>query len=118
MGDVAISPALCDLGAKVSLMPYSICKNFHMHDLKPTTISLQLANRSVRYPLGIPEDIPLPVEKFSIPYDFDVIEIEEDVCIPIILGRHILATVGVMINVKNVKLSLQVRDKKVEFHLP
>lgn len=40
VGDVTISKTLCDLGASVSLMPYSIYKKLHMGDLKPTTISL------------------------------------------------------------------------------
>ena len=45
-------------------------------------------------------------------------EMEEDSRIPIILGRPFLATAGVMIDVKNGKLSLQVGDEKVEFSLP
>ena len=45
-------------------------------------------------------------------------EMEEDSHIPIILGRPFLATAGVMIDVKNDKLSLQLGDEKVEFHLP
>ena len=40
VGDVAISRALCDLGASVSLMPYSICQKLQVGELKPTTISL------------------------------------------------------------------------------
>ena len=43
---------------------------------------------------------------------------EEDSCIPIILGRPFLATAGAMIDVKNEKLSIQVGDEKVEFCLP
>ena len=50
VGDVTIRKALCDLGPSVSLMPFSICKKLQMGDLKPTTISLQLADRSVKYP--------------------------------------------------------------------
>ena len=45
-------------------------------------------------------------------------EMEEDFCIFIILRRPFLATVEVMIDVKNGRLSLQVGDEKVEFHLP
>ena len=58
-GGLTISRALCDLGASVSLMPYSICKKLQVGDLKPTTISLQLADRSVKYPLGVLMDVPL-----------------------------------------------------------
>ena len=59
VGDMTISKALCDLGASVSLMPYSICKKLQVGELKPTTISLQLADRSVKYLFDILEDVPL-----------------------------------------------------------
>ncbi|XP_057248121.1 uncharacterized protein LOC104896404 [Beta vulgaris subsp. vulgaris] len=67
LGDIAIKNALCDLGASVSLMPLSICKQLNMGELKPTRISLQLADRTVKFPLGILEDVPLRVGKFFIP---------------------------------------------------
>jgi len=76
--DVAIRRALCDLRASVSLMPYSICKKLQVGDLKPITISLQLADRSVKYLMGILEDVPLQVGKFFILYAFMVMEMEED----------------------------------------
>ena len=56
--------------------------------------------------------------KFFIPWHFVVMDMEEDSCIPIILGRPFLATARAMIDVKNGKLSLQVGDEKVEFSLP
>jgi len=68
--------------------------------------------------MGILEDVPLQMGKFFIPYDFMVVEMEEDSRIPIIIGRPFLATVGAMIDVKNGKLFLQVGDEKVEFCLP
>ncbi|KAJ9173786.1 hypothetical protein P3X46_016890 [Hevea brasiliensis] len=70
-------------------------------ELKPTTISLQLADRSVKYPVGILENIPIKVGKFFIPVDFVVLQMEEDVKIPIILGIPFLATTGAIIDVKN-----------------
>jgi len=56
--------------------------------------------------------------KFFIPCDFVFMEIEEDSCIPIILGEPLLAIVEAMINVKNDKLSLQAGEEKVELSLP
>jgi len=87
-------------------------------DLKPTTISLQLVDRSVKYPMSILEDVPLQVGKFFIPCNFIAGEIEEGSRIPIILGRPFLATAGAMIDVKNGKISVQVGNEKVEFSLP
>ncbi|XP_058003777.1 uncharacterized protein LOC131180166 [Hevea brasiliensis] len=101
IGDTSIDKALCDLGASVSLMPLSICEKLKVGDLKPTTISLQLADKSIKYPIGILENVPLKVGKFFIPVDFMVLEMEEDNHIPIILRRPFLATAGAIIDVKN-----------------
>ena len=106
IGDVTLSRTLCDLWASFSLLPYSIYKKLQVGEMKPTTISLQLADRSIKYPLGILEDVPLQVGKFFIPCDFVVLEIEEDSRIPVILGRPFLATARAMIDVKNGRLSL------------
>ncbi|KAJ9135136.1 hypothetical protein P3X46_032350 [Hevea brasiliensis] len=70
-------------------------------ELKPTTISLQLVDRFVKYPIGILENIPIKVGKFFIQVDFVVLDMEEDVKIFIILGRPFLATAGAIIDIKN-----------------
>ncbi|XP_021731249.1 uncharacterized protein LOC110698149 [Chenopodium quinoa] len=57
--DLESMDALCDLGASVSLMHYSIAKILKVGDLKPTRMSLQLADRTVRLHLGILEDVPV-----------------------------------------------------------
>ncbi|KAJ9187202.1 hypothetical protein P3X46_002687 [Hevea brasiliensis] len=55
IGDISIDKALCDLGASVSLMPLSIYEKVKIREMKPTTISLQLANRSIKFPIGVIE---------------------------------------------------------------
>ncbi|XP_017239462.1 uncharacterized protein LOC108212248 [Daucus carota subsp. sativus] len=57
IGKVGVKRALCDLGASVSLMPYSIYKRLGLGELKKTRISLQLADRTIKYPLGVLEDV-------------------------------------------------------------
>ncbi|KAK9750159.1 hypothetical protein RND81_02G177700 [Saponaria officinalis] len=117
IGHVSINSTFCDLGASVSLMPLSIFRKLQMQELKPTRVSLQLADRSVKFPLGVCEDVPLLVGKLLIPCDFFVMDIPEDAHVPIILGRPCLAIAGAIIDVKNGKLSLQVGEDKVEFEL-
>ncbi|KAJ9167432.1 hypothetical protein P3X46_022086 [Hevea brasiliensis] len=95
----------------------SICEKLKVGDLKPTTIPLQLADRSIKYPVGILENVPLKVRKFFIPVDFVVLEMEEDIHIPIILGRQFLATTWAIIDVKNSRLTLKVGEEEVEFNL-
>ena len=51
VGNVTISRALCEIRTSVSLMTYSICKKPQVGDLKPTTIALQLVDRSIKYPM-------------------------------------------------------------------
>ncbi|XP_063936277.1 uncharacterized protein LOC135147287 [Daucus carota subsp. sativus] len=117
IGQVGVKRALCDLGASVSLMPYSIYKRLGLGELKKTRISLQLADRTIKYPLGVLEDVLVNVDKFVIPCDFVILEMNEDVEIPIILGRPFLATAGASIDVKAGKLALNVGEEKVEFDL-
>jgi hypothetical protein len=86
IGNFVIDKALCDLGASVSLMPLSISKKLNLGDLNPTRMSLQLADRSVKYPVGILENVPVRIGQLYIPTDFAVMNITEDSCIPILLG--------------------------------
>ncbi|KAL2922221.1 Tumor protein p63-regulated gene 1 protein [Bienertia sinuspersici] len=69
IGDFMIDKALCVLGDMVSLMPQSICQRLNLGELKPTRISLQLADRSVKLPLGVLEDVPLRIGKLYVPAD-------------------------------------------------
>jgi hypothetical protein len=59
-------------------------------ELKPTSMTLQLADRSVKIPRGIVEDILIKVDKFYFPVDFIVLETEPvlnvGVQIPVLLG--------------------------------
>ena len=48
-------------------------------------VSLQLADRCITYPRGIVEDVLVKVDKFILPVDFIVLDMEEDHAIPIIL---------------------------------
>ncbi|XP_021742811.1 uncharacterized protein LOC110708896 [Chenopodium quinoa] len=118
IGDMEAMDALCDLGESVSLMPYSIAKSLKVGDLKPTRMSLQLADRTVRLPLGILEDVPVQVGRVFVPCDTVVMEMEEDTTVPLILGRPFLNTAGVVIDIKQGRLTLNVGDEKISFSFP
>jgi Aspartyl protease len=115
LGNIKFKNALCDLGASVSLMPRSVFERLGIGDLKPTNISLQMADGSVRLPIGILEGIPIQVGKFFIPIDFVICDMKEDPYIPIILGRPFLIITGAKIDVKCGKISLNFGNEKVEF---
>jgi len=57
IGNTHISHALLDLGASVNLLPYPVYYQLGLGELKPTNITIQLADRSVKKPLGIIEDV-------------------------------------------------------------
>jgi hypothetical protein len=85
-----INRALLDRGESVNLLPYAVYLQLGLGDLKPTTITLQLADRSMKRPKGIIEDVLIKVVKFYYPVDFIVIDTKlvHDVVnqIPVILG--------------------------------
>ncbi|XP_050902837.1 uncharacterized protein LOC127115302 [Lathyrus oleraceus] len=117
LGNHVIDKAFLDLGASVSLMPLAVCRRLNLGELQPTKMSLQLADRSVKYPVGILEDILVRIGQLYIPIDFVVMDIKEDDKIPILLGRPFLSTAGAIIDVKRGKLTFKVGDEKIEFIL-
>ena len=66
--------ALLDLGASINLLPYSVYEQLGLGELKPTSMTLQLADRSVRLPRGIVEDVLVQVDKFYFPVNFIVLD--------------------------------------------
>ena len=117
MGNVSIDRALCDLGSSVSLMPYSIFKRLGLGKLSPTRIFLQLADRSIKYPMGILEDVPIKVGDFYVPIDLVVLDMAKDSHTQIILGRAFLTTARCKIDAKEGKLTFYVGEQHVEFGL-
>ena len=61
-----VDKALLDLGASVNRLPYSVYKQPGLGELKPTTMTLSLVDRSVKIPKGIVEDVLVKVVNFTI----------------------------------------------------
>ena len=92
IGNQISRKALCDLGARINLVPLSMFKRLKLGEPKLTTISLQLVDRSYQHPQGIIENVLVKVGKFVLPMDFIILDMEEDDSVPIILGRPFPAT--------------------------
>ena len=112
-----IGNALADLGASISLMPSSMYEKLGLGEPKPTRMCLELADRSIQYPLGIAENILIKVDKFELPIDFVILDMPENSRTPIILGRPFLATARAMIDVFNKKITLTIGKDEVEFNM-
>ncbi|CAN6566272.1 unnamed protein product [Malus baccata var. baccata] len=117
IGSLEFHKVLIDLGASVNFMPYSVFQKLGEGELKPTSVSLQLADRFVTYPLGILEDVIIKVDKFYLPADFIVLDMEEDKEVPLILGRLFMAIARTLIDVEAGTLTLRVQGESIVFKL-
>ncbi|PIN10813.1 DNA-directed DNA polymerase [Handroanthus impetiginosus] len=115
-----LPPKLKDPGSFTIL--YTIGTHFSrkalcLGEAKSTSITLQLADRSLTYPRGVIEDILVKVDKFIFPADFVVLDMEADSEIPIILGRPFLATDRTLIDVQKGELTMRVQDQQITFNV-
>lgn len=79
IGDIYFEKALCDLGASINLMPLSVFRKLGLGEANATTMTLQLADRSLTHLRGIIEDVLIKVENFIFPADFLILDMEEDI---------------------------------------
>jgi len=84
IGNLTVENELLDLGASINLMPLSMLKKIGDVEVKPTRMTLQLADISIKYPHGIVEDLLVKVDKFLFPIDFVVMNMEEDAEVPFV----------------------------------
>lgn len=78
IGGQKIRQTLCDLGAGINLMSLSIYKKLGVGEVRPTTVTLQLADRSNTYPGGKIKDVLVQVDKFIFPADFIILDYAAD----------------------------------------
>ncbi|GKG39905.1 putative reverse transcriptase domain-containing protein, partial [Tanacetum coccineum] len=90
---------LVDLGASVSVMPLSTYLNLGLGELAHTRLTVELADRTVKYPKGIAENVLVGIGKFTFPIDFIILDMLEDIKVPLILGRPFLSITRAKIDV-------------------
>ena len=109
------------LGSKCELLPYSVYKQLGLGEWKPTSITLSLADRSMKIPRGIIEDVLVQVDNFYYSVDFVVLDIDHFVkeanYVPIILGRPFLATSNAIINCRNGLMQLTFGNMTLELNI-
>ncbi|GKB40579.1 reverse transcriptase domain-containing protein [Tanacetum coccineum] len=94
IGPLAVKNALADLGASINLMPHSLFRRLGIYKLKPTKMSIQLADRSIKYPHR---------------------DMLEDIRVPLILGRPFLSIACAKIDVYKRKITLRVKEERIIF---
>ncbi|GJZ65427.1 DNA-directed DNA polymerase [Tanacetum coccineum] len=115
INNICFDKALVDLGASVSVMPFSTYTNLGLGDLSHARMTIELANRTIKQPKGIAANVLVRIGKFIFPIDFVILDIPEDNDIPLILGRPFMSTVHVKINVYKRKVTLRVGEEKLVF---
>ncbi|XP_070019783.1 uncharacterized protein [Nicotiana sylvestris] len=108
---------ICDLGASINLMPYSVFKTLGIGKPRPTSMRLQMDDRTMKRLLGVIEDVLVRVDKFILSADFVILDCEVDYEVPIILGRPFLTTGKALVDVESRELTFRVGDEKVVFHV-
>ncbi|XP_012441997.1 uncharacterized protein LOC105767010 [Gossypium raimondii] len=82
---------LCDLGESINLTSMSMFKQLGIGEVRPTTVTLQLADRSIAYPEG------------KIEY--------------VLLGKAFLGNGRTLIDVQKGELTIRVQDDQVTFNV-
>ncbi|XP_015949433.1 uncharacterized protein LOC107474321 [Arachis duranensis] len=117
IGNITIDKALCDLGASINLMPYSMMRRLCIEEVKPIQMSLELVDKSLILPKGVIENLLVKVDKFIFPADFVILDLNEEGGDSIILGRPFLATARAIIDVEHGELTLRVHDERITLNV-
>ncbi|GJS32499.1 hypothetical protein Tco_0530881 [Tanacetum coccineum] len=115
INNISFNKALANLGASVSVMPYSTFTNLGLGGLAPTKLIVELADRTVKCSKGIVENVLVGIDKFVFPVDFIVLDMPKDIKIPLILRRPFLSTPRAKIDVFERKIALRVGNEKLVF---
>jgi len=115
IGNLSVSSALTDSGGSINLMPSSMYAKLNLGEPKPINMKIQLADKSVIRPIGILEDVLVKVGGLVFPADFVIINVSEELDVPLILGRPFLATADANIEIGRGKLTVRSGTESVTF---
>ncbi|GJV08680.1 hypothetical protein Tco_1346336 [Tanacetum coccineum] len=113
--NVCFHNALVDIRASVSVMPLLTYLNLGLGKLAHTRLTAELADMTVKYPKGIVENVLVEISKFIFPIDFIILDMPEDIKVPLILERPFLSTARSKIDVYKRKITLRVGEEKIIF---
>nr|GFA21132.1 hypothetical protein [Tanacetum cinerariifolium] len=103
------------LGARISVMPLSTYLNLGLGELAHTKMKVELADRTVKYPKGIFENVLVGIGKFVFHVDFIILDMPKDIKFPLILVRPFLSTTHAKIDVFKRNITLRVGEEKIIF---
>nr|GEX95964.1 hypothetical protein [Tanacetum cinerariifolium] len=109
--------ALANLDASINLMPLSVWKKLGLPELISTRMTFKLVNRAICTPAGIARDVFVPVDKFTFPANFVIVDYESDLRVPLILGRPFLRTAHALIDVHGKEMILHDGDERLTLNM-
>ena len=116
-----IHRTLINLGASVSLLPFTEYERLELSELKPSKMVIQLADGSTRLLKGIVEDVLIKLVEFIYPVDFVVLKTEKVANttsqILIISRLPSLATTNALINCRNSMMRLSFDNMTLELNI-
>ncbi|GKD70718.1 mitochondrial proton/calcium exchanger protein-like protein isoform X1 [Tanacetum coccineum] len=115
INNVCFDNALVDLGASVSVMPLSTYFNLGLGEFAHTKLTVELADKIVKYPKGIAENVLVGIGKFTFPIDFIILDMPEDIKVPLILRRPFSSTTHAKIDVYKRKITLRVGEERKKY---
>ncbi|GJU36717.1 hypothetical protein Tco_1185071 [Tanacetum coccineum] len=115
INNVCFEYALADLGGSVSAMPLSTYLNLGLGELAHTKLTAELPDITVKHQKGIAKNVLVGIGKFVFPINFIILDMPEDVKVPLILKRPFLSTAHAKIDVFKRKITLRVGDEKIIF---
>ena len=121
IGNQCFDKTLLDLGASVNILSYSVYMQLGLGELKSTSIVLQLADRSMKIPRGIIEDVLIQIDKFYYPVDFIGIDTQHvqdpKKYTSVILDRPFLATTDAHISCRTGNMELSFGNMTMQLNI-
>nr|GEZ30684.1 hypothetical protein [Tanacetum cinerariifolium] len=117
INNICFAKALADLGVSISVMSYSTFTNLGLGELASTKLILELADRTIKRPKGIAENVLVGIDKFVFLVDFIVLDMLKEIIVPLILRRPFLYTAHAKIDVFKKKIALRVGNDKIIFKI-
>ncbi|GKC26007.1 reverse transcriptase domain-containing protein, partial [Tanacetum coccineum] len=101
--------------ASVSVMPLSTYLNLGLGELAHTWLTVELADRTMKYPKGIASNVLVGIGKFVFPVNFIILDMPEDIKVSLILERPFLSTARAKIDVYKRNITLRVGEERIIF---
>ncbi|GJX15608.1 hypothetical protein Tco_0216440 [Tanacetum coccineum] len=99
IGRLDFNNALANLGASISIMPFSMFKRLGIGKLESINMVVEMTDNTKCIPKGIVKNLLIKINKFIFSVDFIILDMVEDFKMPIILGRPFLANAHAKVDI-------------------